>query len=119
MDATATWLVAAEVALGRRDPDWPGGVGSLLDADFLEIGASGRTWDRATMEEALAAAGGPSTLQFDEFAVHALTDAVVLVTYRTIDPERIARRSSIWVRTDAGWRLRYHQGTVVPEVDDR
>lgn len=112
-DATAAWLIDAEIALARRDPAWPGGVAALLDADFVEVGASGRVFDRASIEEVLAA-DGPSELQLDEFGVHALAEDVALVTYRTVDQERTARRSSIWVRSDAGWRMRYHQGTVVP-----
>ena len=86
-DPVAAWLIAAEIALGRRDPAWPGGVVSLLDTAFLEVGASGRVWDRASMAEVLSVAG-PSTLQFDAFAVHSLGGAVALVTYRTIDPVR-------------------------------
>jgi hypothetical protein len=112
-DPAAAWLIAAETALARRDPDWPGGVAALLDDAFFEIGASGRAWDRASMVEVLAGTG-PSTLQCDEMAVHVLAADVALVTYRTVEPERIARRVSVWIRTDAGWRMRYHQGTVVP-----
>ena len=41
---------------------------------------------------------------------------VVLVTFRTTGPApdapvRPARRSSLWVRRDGRWRLRFHQGT--------
>jgi ribonuclease HI len=111
-DATAAWLIDAEIALARRDPDWPGGVAVLLAADFAEIGASGRVFDRASIEEVLA--DGPSELHLDEFVVHRLAEDVALVTYRTADDDRTVRRSSIWIRTSAGWRMRYHQGTVVP-----
>ena len=41
-----------------------------------------------------------------------------LVTYRTVEPDRVARRVSVWTRTDGTWRLRYHQGTVVPAGTD-
>lgn len=114
-DPVAAWLIAAEIALGRRDPAWPGGIVSLLDTAFVEVGASGRVWDRASMAEVLSVAG-PSTLQFDAFAVHSLGGAVALVTYRTIDPVRIVWRASVWIRTEAGWRLRYHQGTVAGDA---
>ncbi len=43
-------------------------------------------------------------------------DGVALVTYRTVEPTRVALRVSVWMRgADGAWRLRYHQGTVVPE----
>jgi hypothetical protein len=37
----------------------------------------------------------------------AIADDVVLVTYRAAD----TLRSSLWVRGDDGWRVRFHQGT--------
>ena len=109
-----SWLIAAEEALGRRDVSWPGGVEALLDAAFREVGASGRTWTRETVG-AILAQPTPATVRFDDFAVDRLTDRVAIVTYRTTEPARVARRVSVWMRgADGTWRLRYHQGTVVP-----
>ena len=36
-----------------------------------------------------------------------------LVTYTLIQGERITRRATIWRRTIEGWKIVYHQGTVV------
>lgn len=85
-------------------------VGQLLHPDFLEFGRSGRVWDYQGMVEALSR--DPSvTGTATDFALCQLSDDVVLLTYRTAD----ALRSSVWVRDgDAGWRLRFHQGTLVP-----
>ncbi len=113
-DETAAWLVAAETALGRRDASWPGGIEALLDPAFLEIGASGRTWTRATIGELLAQPSSPASARFVDFDVIPIGQDAALVTYRTIEPDRVARRVSVWTRTDGAWRLRYHQGTVVP-----
>nr|WP_285800807.1 MULTISPECIES: hypothetical protein [unclassified Exiguobacterium] len=39
-----------------------------------------------------------------------------MVTYRLVQPKlnRVTRRSSIWVLVDGRWKMRFHQGTVVP-----
>ena len=116
-DETAAWLVAAETALGRRDPAWPGGIEALLDPAFLEVGASGRTWTRATIGTLLAEPI-PETVRFVDFDVIRAGEDAALVTYRTVEPDRVARRVSVWTRTDGTWRLRYHQGTVVPAGTD-
>jgi hypothetical protein len=111
---TAAWLVAAETALGRRDPSWPGGIEALLHPAFLEIGASGRTWTRATIGELLARPSASDSTRFVDFDVIPIGEDAALVTYRTVEPDREARRVSVWTRTEGTWRLRYHQGTVVP-----
>ena len=96
----------------RRSPDT---VASLLAEDFREFGSSGRVYTRAEMLEALANEV-PSHLRQTDFACHQLSPEVALVTYRShrTSPDTSAEsalRSSIWVRTDGRWRLRFHQGT--------
>jgi len=49
----------------------------------------------------------------DLAGVH-LADGIVLVTYTSQGGTRRCRRSSIWRRTSAGWRIYFHQGTVIP-----
>uniref|UniRef100_UPI0023F357BC nuclear transport factor 2 family protein n=1 Tax=Ferrimicrobium acidiphilum TaxID=121039 RepID=UPI0023F357BC len=56
-------------------------VRELLHPDFVEYGASGRTWDRATVSAALSAnprVSGKGT----DFLPIALADNVILLTYR-------------------------------------
>ncbi|MGN6688708.1 MAG: DUF4440 domain-containing protein [Actinomycetales bacterium] len=85
-------------------------VTALLHPDFVEFGASGRVWDRASIVSALAedpTVSGEST----DFRTAPLADNVVLLTYR-VTGEPGSLRSSVWVRdANAGWRLRFHQGT--------
>jgi hypothetical protein len=38
----------------------------------------------------------------------------VLVTYVSERGERRARRSSVWRKTEDGWRVYFHQGTLIP-----
>ena len=93
----------------------PACAGALLHPDYVEYGASGRVWDRATILEALAEdpeASGEAT----DFEAARLADGVVLLTYR-ITGSTGSLRSSVWVREpDHGWRVRFHQGTRAAEA---
>lgn len=94
----------------------PAAVERLLHRDFHEVGVSGREWDRAAIVAALAADPGVTGTASDLVPTR-LADDVVLLTYRSGDG---ARRSSVWVRDpDAGWVLRFHQGTPPPGRDGR
>jgi hypothetical protein len=84
-------------------------VERLLHPDFREIGVSGRLWDRAAIVDSLADEPGQGAMARNVEA-REVADGVVLVTY---DTER-ARRTSLWVRTQDGWRVLFHQGTPLP-----
>jgi hypothetical protein len=91
-------------------------VEKLLEDDFIEFGSSGRVWTRAQIPELLAGEGD-RLIQVEDFECALLADAVALVTYRAIraddqSGERISTlRSSVWTKSPAGWRMRFHQGT--------
>ena len=110
-------LLSLERALARRDGNGiPGGLGELLDDEFVELGASGRRWDRAATIAQLDASA-PMDVAITHFRVAVLRDDVALATYRSDAsgmgvPSRPAWRSSVWVRRDGRWRLRFHQGTL-------
>ncbi|MFJ3974004.1 DUF4440 domain-containing protein [Streptomyces sp. NPDC090021] len=94
----------------------------LLDPDFVEVGASGRRWDRQAMLAALpemegGAEDGPRYEPAGMTGVE-LAPGVVHLTYETVIGGRRARRSSIWRSSDdgSGWRMYYHQATPVPEA---
>jgi hypothetical protein len=100
-------LLRLETALASRDPGGiDGDLMSLVADDFVEFGRSGRTWTRESIRESLE---GPKSqpVPIDRFEAVELAGGVVLVTYRTAD----AKRSSIWVRRDGRWQIRFHQGT--------
>jgi hypothetical protein len=87
----------------------------LLHPDFHEFGASGRKWDRpgtilALTRERPPAGDAPATAS--EITGVRLSGDVVHVTYLSRRDQRSARRSSIWLRTGAEWRLYFHQGTL-------
>jgi hypothetical protein len=49
-----------------------------------------------------------------EFRCRRLAGDVYLLTYTLIqNQERETRRSTIWEKTDEGWKIVFHQGTAV------
>ncbi|MEV7569247.1 nuclear transport factor 2 family protein [Streptomyces tanashiensis] len=94
----------------------------LLDPEFVEVGASGRRWDRQAMLSALPAMqgaedDGPQYVP-SEMTGTVLAPGVVHLTFETVLDGRRARRSSIWRKSDdvSGWRMYYHQATPVPDA---
>lgn len=105
-------LYRLEAALASADPSGiDGGLPALLADDFEEFGASGRTWDATTMRETLAGASPTGPAELLDFAVERLAPDVALATYRIGEP-RPSNRSTIWVRRDGRWQVRFHQGTL-------
>lgn len=86
-------------------------VAELLHPGFVEFGASGRRWDRASILAALAVEpDGESLTAYDVTGIR-LADDVVLVTYVSARSSARARRSSVWRRVGGTWLLYFHQGT--------
>jgi len=93
----------------------PAHMESVLAPDFFEFGRSGRIWAR---EDALGVdpKAIEATLPFEKWSVRVIDETTVQVTYVSqvkYDEVQRANRSSIWSKTDVGWRLRFHQGTPV------
>ena len=102
--------------------DVRGSEASLLEIlcpDFLEIGASGKVWNRDQVIRSLSEAT-PATRQMEKFQARFLSTEIVLVTYELRrfegDGSVAARslRSSIWVQRREGWQMIFHQGTPQP-----
>lgn len=86
---------------------------ALLHPDFVEFGASGRRWDAVSAAASMKqGAGDEEPVEASAFSGVRLADDVVLLTYEAHRPERVSLRSSVWVRVDGAWRLRFHQGTI-------
>ncbi len=95
----------------RRDPEL---AGALLDPDFVEFGASGRSWDRTSILVAMAEEADPPSIRVRDLEGTRLGADLVHLTYTSESGGRRARRSSLWRRTDGRWLLLFHQGTPVP-----
>ena len=113
-------LARLEAALWREETRFNVAyMDQILAPDFCEFGRSGRFYTRA---ETLAAPGHfiDAALPLPNFCARLLTNDVAQVTYNsavTYDGVVLyGRRSSIWSRTAAGWQLRFHQGTPIPQT---
>ncbi|WP_028999733.1 nuclear transport factor 2 family protein [Azohydromonas australica] len=89
----------------------------LLHADFHEIGRSGRRYDRETVVNFLRSNPALPPVNSVGHAVQWLAEGCALLTYRS--EQRSADgagvdatwRSSVWLRTERGWQVVFHQGT--------
>jgi hypothetical protein len=106
-------VVERELAL--LDPEVrrnPARVRAFLHPDFVEFGASGRVWDRASIAAVTSGIDEPITAS--EMRPRRLGPDAVLLTYRSYAPGRQALRSSTWIRAAGDWLLLFHQGTPTP-----
>jgi hypothetical protein len=94
----------------------------LLHRDFHEVGRSGRPYDLETVVRFLASQAAPPAVWSGNFALVPLGPDAALLTYesahRDADGGLTTRthRSSVWLREQGRWRLRYHQGTPAAEM---
>lgn len=89
-------------------------VEELLDDAFEEIGASGRHWTRAETLLLLRDEQRASDIVAGELRAAVVGPGVVIVTWVSDADGRRARRSSLWRLAGGRWRLRFHQGTLLP-----
>jgi hypothetical protein len=99
----------------RSDREWLDGV---LSSDFVEFCRFGHAYDR---EHILNAPVRDIEVEFPftDFNVEELAPGVVTVTYlntvRYQGRTQSARRSSVWVDGDGGWKLKFQQATTAAE----
>jgi hypothetical protein len=99
-----------EFGTTRRDYE------NMTDPEFWEVGASGRRYSREfvleTLENRLPDADESKWLTRD-FQCREIAADNYLITYTLMQGPRITRRATLWRRTAAGWKVLYHQGTLV------
>ncbi|HLK65385.1 MAG TPA: DUF4440 domain-containing protein [Bryobacteraceae bacterium] len=88
-------------------------------SDFWEVGASGRRYSReVVLEELERRRQNPvkDHLEPSDFRCQELAPDLYLLTYTLVqDGDRTTRRSTIWRHTDSGWKIVFHQGTIVEQ----
>jgi hypothetical protein len=88
--------------------------------DFWETGASGRRYSRQFVLDVLEkrrSAAEPEVWETRDFYCRKLARDLYLLTYTLLqDSTRLTRRSTIWQKTLEGWKIVYHQGTVVQDT---
>ncbi len=88
----------------------------MTDVEFWEVGASGRRYSREYVLDILE---GRYAKPIDEhwetrdFFCQEIAPDTYLLTYTLLQDSRTTRRATLWRRISAGWRIVYHQGTVV------
>lgn len=94
----------------------------LMAPTYWEIGASGRRYSRNFILQHLATNppvdAGAAGWRTTDFACQPLGPATYLLTYTLtqpscLEPARLTRRATIWQRTENGWQILYHQGTII------
>jgi hypothetical protein len=92
---------------------------AMMHADFWEIGASGRRYSREyVLDELEKRHQHPhkDVWETSEFHCRRLAPDLFLLTYTLIQDEiRKTRRLTIWQHTQTGWKIVFHQGTVVED----
>ena len=95
----------------------PARLRTLLHPQFEEFGRSGKRYGRDEILQEFSTGGDLAPVHAQDFELAELSDGVALLTYRSahVDAEgslyRQTLRSSVWVRTENGWTMRFHQGT--------
>jgi hypothetical protein len=89
---------------------------NMTDPAFWEVGASGRRYSREfildTLENRMLQ-GYEDIWETLDFHCLQIAPDNYLVTYTLLQGARVTRRATLWRRTSSGWKILYHQGTVV------
>ena len=92
---------------------------AMTAEDFWEVGASGRSYSREFVLETLEqrfSAPHADVWETSGFHCQPLAESVYLLTYILIqDRKRVTRRATIWRKYEDGWKILYHQGTIVQD----
>ncbi len=89
---------------------------SMTTPDFWEIGASGNRYSRQhVLDELEQRDANPAEAAWEtaDFRCQELAPHIYLLTYTLRQGDRKTRRATIWQRTTDGWKIVFHQGTVI------
>jgi hypothetical protein len=125
---TASELLGVLAELIRREPIFhrPEFGTSRADfermtvEDYWETGASGRRYSRKCVLDELEkrfSVPRSDVWETRDFHCRRLSEDTYLLTYTLLqDHARLTRRSTIWQSTPDGWKIVYHQGTIVQDA---
>jgi hypothetical protein len=90
--------------------------------DYWEVGASGRRYSREfilrTLDRKPPVDTASAGWQTYDHCVRRLGPYTYLFTYTLRQGVRLTRRATIWEIAPEGWRILYHQGTIVSVEED-
>jgi predicted RNase H-like HicB family nuclease len=125
---TAPELQGVLAELSRREPIFHRPEFGTTRADFermtaedyWETGASGRRYSRQSVLDGLEerfSVPHEDVWETREFHCRRLSEDTYLLTYTLLqDHQRLTRRATIWRSTAEGWKIVYHQGTIVQDA---
>lgn len=91
--------------------------------DYWEVGASGQRYSREFILDFVAKSPPVDAIsagwQTSDYALRRLGPDTYLFTYNLTQGERFTRRSTIWRKTQEGWLILYHQGTIASREEPR
>jgi hypothetical protein len=92
---------------------------NMVRDDFWEVGASGRRYSKAYVLDELEKRHSmphEDVWEARDFYCRELAPNLYMLTYTLVqDAIRTTRRLTIWEHSDAGWKIVFHQGTVVEQ----
>ncbi|MBE1162774.1 DUF4440 domain-containing protein [Dyella acidiphila] len=89
---------------------------AMTEADFWEVGASGQRYSRDYVLDVLEQRfqhPAEDVWETSEFHCRQIAADNYLLTYTLKQGARVTRRATLWRHTAEGWKIVYHQGTVV------
>jgi len=121
-------LAAIQAALVAREPIFHRAeFGATRDdyaaqtaEDFWEVGASGNVYGRQFVIDSLVSRGkvpGDEAWVISDVRCRELGESTYALTYQLDQAGRLTRRLTLWRHAPAGWKVLYHQGTLIRDVN--
>jgi hypothetical protein len=92
---------------------------AMTAEDFREVCASGNRYSREHVLDVLDERRRdpqPDPWETSEFHCRELAETLYLLTYTLRQGARVTRRATIWRRDPDGWKIVFHQGTMVADT---
>lgn len=93
-----------------------------MSLDYWEVGASGRRYSRAFILEQAAKISEVNATgagwKCSKYGLKKLAAQTFLFTYTLDQNGRLTRRATIWQKSEEGWKILYHQGTIISSAED-
>jgi len=94
---------------------------TIMAPGYWEVGASGRRYSHdfiaKHVEQNAMVDADAAGWQCSGYGVSGLGAETYLFTYTLRQGDRITRRATIWEKNPDGWRVLYHQGTLVTDPE--
>lgn len=91
----------------------------MTEADFWEVGASGRRYSRQHVLDVLDVrrdSPEPDAWETSGFHCRQLAPDLYLLTYTLQQSSRRTRRATLWRKVSGDWKIVFHQGTEVADT---